>query len=534
MTVRESGKVYLYDTTLRDGSQGRGINFSLSDKVKITHLLDGFKIDYIEGGWPGSNPKDSQYFQEISGSALSHSKVVAFGSTCRVGAHPARDANLQAMRDAVTPAVAIFGKSWTLHVTEVLGTTLEENLRLIHDSVAWMKELGREVVYDAEHFFDGFHANPEYALKTLEAAAGAGADWIVLCDTNGGSIPGTVSSVIESVRKSCNVPLGIHTHNDGDLAVANAIAAVQAGCAQVQGTINGYGERCGNANLISIIPTLQLKLGMECLPRERLCELTDIARKVSDYANMLLAPQAPYVGISAFAHKGGVHVSAVEKVASSYEHVEPETVGNARDILISELSGRGNIRVRSREMGIVVNGNEKQVVQDIKRLEAEGFQFEGAEGSVELMLRRGQSGYLKPFEIVDMMVVSEKRKGELLSAEAIVKVRVGEDLLHTAAEGSGPVEALDRALRKALSPHYPLLSEVRLVDYKVRILDPHSATGATTRVVIEAARGSSSWCTVGCSANIIEASAHALVESLELFLARESAGMLSGTGGVEL
>lgn len=520
MGANDSDKVYMYDTTLRDGSQGRGVSFSLLDKVRITQLLDDFGVDYIEGGWPGSNPKDSQYFQEIRKRTLEHAKVVAFGSTCRVGARPSRDTNLQAMKDAETPCVAVFGKSWTLHVTDVLGTTLDENLRLIRESVGWMKELGREVIYDAEHFFDGFAADPEYAMKTLESAASAGADWIVLCDTNGGSLPDNVYRVVLTVCEAVKARIGIHTHNDGELAVANAIAGVQGGCRQVQGTINGYGERCGNANLTSVIPNLQLKLGLACLSQGKLPLLTELARKVSDFANMTLAPQAPYVGISAFAHKGGVHVSAVEKVASSYEHVAPETVGNTRDILISELSGQGNVRVRSRELGLVLNGNEKEVVKQVKELEAGGLQFEGAEGSFELLLRRGQPGYEQPFEIVDMMVVSEKRKGELLSAEAIVKVRVNGDLMHTAAEGSGPVEALDRALRKALVPTYPLLTDVRLVDYKVRILDPHSATGATTRVMIEAARGGESWCTVGCSANIIEASAQALVDSIELCLVR--------------
>lgn len=521
MEELEEERVYLYDTTLRDGAQGRGISFSLADKLKITRLLDEFGFDYVEGGWPGSNPKDSRYFQEVARKQLRKVKVVAFGSTCRVKATPAQDPNLQAMRDANTPAVAIFGKSWTLHVTEVLGTTLEENLRLIRESVGYMKELKREVIYDAEHFFDGFCADPEYALKTLEAAASAGADWIVLCDTNGGSVPEWIFQAAHTVRQTLKTPLGIHTHNDGELAVANALAAVHAGCRQVQGTINGYGERCGNANLITLIPSLQLKLNYRCAGPDRLECLTDLARQVSECANMELNPQAPYVGSSAFAHKAGVHVSAIAKVSESYEHLAPELVGNRREILVSELSGRGNIRLRSEQLGLELNGSEKEVLQQIKHLENEGLQFEGAEGSLELLLRRNNPDYQRPFDIVDMMVVSEKRRGKVLGAEAMVKVRVGDEVMHTAAEGAGPVNALDAALRKALVPVFPALQSVRLVDYKVRILDPEAATRALTRVVIEAADGDDRWCTVGCSVNIIEASSQALVDSFELFLSRK-------------
>lgn len=520
MNQYEAKKVYLYDTTLRDGSQGKGLSFSLADKIKITRLLDDFGMDYIEGGWPGSNPKDSKYFSSIAQVGLKHAKIVAFGSTCRVGSSPAKDANLQAMKEALTPTVAIFGKSWLLHVTEILGTSAKENLQLIRDSIAYMKDLGREVVYDAEHFFDGFKDNSQYALATLHAADEAGADWIVLCDTNGGALPQEIFNAVQVSGAEIKVPLGIHAHNDGDLAVANTLAAVQAGCLKVQGTVNGYGERCGNANLISVIPNLQLKMGVKCLSPEKLRGLSDLARRIGDLANVTLPHQAPYVGTAAFAHKGGVHVSAVEKVRRSYEHVDPEIVGNHRDILISELSGRSNVRVRSQELGIALNGNEKELVAKIKHLEDQGIQFEGAEGSFELLLRRNQPDYVRPFEIVDMMVVSEKRKGKLLGAEAIVKVKVNDELVHTAAEGTGPVHALDAALRKALLPRYPALSEVHLVDYKVRILDPQSATCATTRVVIEAASEGENWYTVGSSINIIEASTQALVDSLELYLAR--------------
>lgn len=518
----EAGKVYLYDTTLRDGSQGRGIQFSLGDKLKIAEILDEFGVDYIEGGWPGSNPKDSRFFKEAATRKYRNARIVAFGSTCRVGSNPRHDKNMQALRDANTPAVAMFGKSSTLHVTKVLGTTLEENLRIIRDSIGWMKELKKEVIFDAEHFFDGFNEDPEYALSVLKAAEQAGADWLVLCDTNGGSLPQWISDVIKVVRQQTQLPLGIHAHNDSELAVANSLIAVEAGCRQVQGTINGYGERCGNANLSSIIPNLQLKLEYRCLKANKLASLTEIARRVAEIANMGVPAQAPFVGMSAFAHKGGVHVSAVEKISESYEHIDPALVGNRRDILISELSGRGNVRVRSNELGLDLNGKEKDLLQQVKNMEDEGFQFEGAEGSFELMLRRSEENYRKPFEVVDMMVVSEKRKGIFLGAEAIVKLKVNDEVLHTAAEGGGPVDALDTAMRKALLPAYPALANVHLVDYKVRILDPESAVKATTRVMIEAASDTEHWSTVGCSENIIEASAQALVDSFELYLGRQS------------
>ncbi|NMC63496.1 MAG: citramalate synthase, partial [SAR324 cluster bacterium] len=372
MNDLQKQKIYLYDTTLRDGSQGKSISFSLADKIKITKLLDAFGMDYIEGGWPGSNPKDSKYFQEIGRARLEHAKVVAFGSTCRVGCKPQDDANIQSMRDANTPTVAIFGKSWLLHVIKILNTSPEENLRLIRESVAYMKDLGREVIYDAEHFFDGFCDDPNYAISTLKAAAHGGADWIVLCDTNGGSLPEWISQVVRTVQAELKLPLGIHAHNDGELAVANSLSAIQAGCRQVQGTMNGYGERCGNANLSSLIPNLELKLGYQCVGLGKLKGLSDLARKVGDIANMTLPHQAPFVGVAAFAHKGGVHVSAIEKVSASYEHVKPELVGNKRDILISELSGRSNIKARSRELGINLNGNERELVSQVKKLEDEG------------------------------------------------------------------------------------------------------------------------------------------------------------------
>lgn len=512
--------IYPYDTTLRDGTQSEGVSLSLNDKLKIARLLDEFGFPYIEGGWPGSNPKDAEFFHRIRALGLRQATIVAFGSTRRAGRQCDHDTNLQTLVKAETPAVALVGKSWTLHVTHVLETTLEENLAMIADSVRWMKQRGKEVIYDAEHFFDGYRADPHYALQTVRAAAEAGADWVVLCDTNGGSLPGWIRQVVTTVREKITGRLGIHTHNDGELAVANALAAVEEGCTQVQGTINGYGERCGNANLVSIIPALQLKMDRRCLPEENLEQLTELSRTIDEIANMSPNPYAPYVGHSAFAHKGGIHVAAVEKVTASYEHIPPERVGNRRHIVVSELSGRGNIRVRASELGLQIKGNERAVLAQIKELENRGFQFEAAEGSFELLVRRSEPGYASPFELLDITMVATRRGDDKMRCEATVKLRVDDQVIHTAAEGNGPVHALDRALRKALVPRYPDLAEVRLADYKVRILDPEQATGATTRVLIEAACGTERWSTVGCSENIIEASCQALLDSLELPLLR--------------
>jgi 2-isopropylmalate synthase len=517
--------IRIYDTTLRDGTQGEGVSFSMEDKVRLASRLDAFGIHYIEGGWPASNPKDSEFFQRAKALALAHAKLTAFGSTRKAGVRPEDDANLRALLDAETPAVAIFGKSWRLHVEKVLETTAEENLAMIADSVAFLKKHGREVVYDAEHFFDGYRADPAYALRTVEAAAAAGADWIVLCDTNGGSLPAFVGRVVAEVRARVRTPLGCHTHNDGELAVANALAAVEAGCTHVQGTVNGYGERCGNANLVSIIPALQLKMGHRCVPPENLTRLTELSRTVSEIANLNPDTHAPYVGVSAFAHKGGVHVAAVEKIAESYEHVPPELVGNRRHAVVSELAGRGNVRVRADALGLDARGHEKAVVARVKELENQGWQFEAAEGSFELLVRRSRAGYVAPFEVLALVVTAAKRDGRPMQAEATVKLRVGGETMHTAAEGTGPVHALDRALRKALVPHFPQLAEVRLADYKVRILDPEAATGARTRVLIEAAHGEERWSTIGVSENIIEASGQALADSLELKLLRDGASL---------
>jgi 2-isopropylmalate synthase len=514
--------IKLFDTTLRDGTQSEGLSLSVEDKLKIARLLDQFGVHFIEGGWPASNPKDSEFFRRARHLGLRHAKLTAFGSTRKPGGRAEEDVNLQGLLEADTPVVAIFGKSWVLHVTKVLGTTPEENLAMIRDSVAFLKRHGKEVVYDAEHFFDGYRADRAYALSAVRAAAEAGADWVVLCDTNGGSLPGWVGEVVRSVGSEIpGTPLGIHTHNDGELAVANALAAVEAGCTQVQGTINGHGERCGNANLISLVPALQLKMGYRCVPDAHLARLTELSRTVAEIANVNPDPHAPYVGASAFAHKGGVHVAAVEKVAASYEHIAPETVGNLRKVVVSELSGRVNVRLRAAEMGLEMHGAEHAVLARVKEMESRGYQFEAAEGSFELLVRRSRPAYVPSFQILDVVVIAERRHGHgEMFAEATVKLKVGDQVVHEVAEGRGPVHALDRALRKALEPLYPGLGDVRLADYKVRILDPQSATGAKTRVLIEAAREEERWSTIGVSENIIEASCEALADSLELHLLR--------------
>jgi 2-isopropylmalate synthase len=513
--------IALFDTTLRDGTQMEGMSLSVEDKLKIARLLDGFGIHYVEGGWPASNPKDSEFFRRAQRLSLTRTKLTAFGSTRKAKTRAEDDANLKALVEAETPAVSIFGKSWLLHVTHVLGTTPEENLAMIADSVAFLKKNRREVIYDAEHFFDGYRADPHYALLTIQAAADAGADWIALCDTNGGSLPSWIKEVVAQVRAEVATPLGMHPHNDGELAVANALAAVEAGCTQVQGTINGYGERCGNANLVAIIPALQLKMGHTCVADGKLAHLTELSRSISEIANLRPDPHAAYVGHSAFAHKGGVHVSAVEKVAASYEHIPPEQVGNLRHVVVSELAGRGNVRVRAAELGIDTRGDEKTLVARIKELENEGYQFEAAEGSFELLVRRNDPQYAPPFDILDVVVLSERRRGHDMFIEATVKVRVNGEVVHVVAEGDGPVHALDRAMRKALSDRFPSLNEMHLTDYKVRILDPERAAAAKTRVLLEATHGEHQWTTIGVADNVIEASCSALADSIELHLARE-------------
>lgn len=513
--------IQLYDTTLRDGTQREGLSLSVADKLRIAHALDEFGIPFIEGGWPGSNPKDAEFFRRARHESWRQATICAFGSTRHAQTRVEEDPNLQALLEAETPICTIVGKSWTLHVTHVLETTLDENLRMISESVAYLRAQGRRVFYDAEHFFDGYRADPHYALATIQAAAAAGAEVVILCDTNGGSLPGWISQVVGDVVGRLPCLVGIHTHNDGELAVANSLAAIEAGAAHVQGTINGYGERCGNANLIPIIANLQLKMGRRVVSDEQLARLTELSRFVAAVANLNPDEHAAYVGRSAFAHKGGIHVAAVAKVEESYQHIDPRLVGNQRRVVVSELAGRGNVRMRAAELGLKLNGNERAVLQKIKEMESRGFMYEAAEGSFELLVRRADPEYVPPFEMLDAMVVVEQRNGQPMLAEATVKLRVNDEIVHTAAEGNGPVNALDRAMRKALLPHYPQLAEVHLADYKVRIIDEQSATAATTRVLIEAARGEERWSTVGCSANIIEASWQALVDSLELPLLRD-------------
>ena len=514
-------QITLYDTTLRDGAQREGISFSLDDKLKIAHRLDRLGVGYIEGGWPGSNPKDMAFFQETPALSLKNAVVVAFGSTQRAGASAAEDANIQALVAANTPAVAVVGKSWDLHVRDVLNTTLGENLRIIAESVRYLKALGREVIYDAEHFFDGYAANSAYALQTLAAAAEAGADVLVLCDTNGGVLPTAIAAAVAEVQQATTIPLGIHAHNDSEMAVANSVAAVQAGAVHVQGTINGYGERCGNANLCSLIPTLQLKMGHDCVSDAQLRSLTETARYVSELANLRLYPQQPYVGRSAFAHKGGIHVNALLKCEESYQHIDPQLVGNQKRVVVSELSGKSNIAYKATEFGLDLSGGSEQshqVLQHIKELESRGFQFEGAEGSVELLIRRARPDYRAPFDLLDFHVLVRESHNGSMSSQATVKVQVGDQVMHTAADGNGPVNALDAAVRKALVPFYPRLADVRLTDYKVRILDGGAGTAAQTRVLIDSTNGHRAWSTVGSSTNIIEASWQALADSLEYAL----------------
>jgi 2-isopropylmalate synthase len=529
-------EIQLYDTTLRDGTQGEGVSLSCDDKLRIARRLDEFGMAYIEGGWPGSNPKDMEFFaraqQELH---LQQAKIAAFGSTCRADVDPADDPQIRLLIEANTPVVTIFGKSWDLHVTEVLRTRLEENLRMVRESVRYLKSHNKEVVYDAEHFFDGYRANPEYALATLKAAILGGATTIVLCDTNGGSLPWQIGEAVDAVMIEVlgsdgsiqnpksevqNVVLGIHAHNDSETGVANTLEAVRHGCTHVQGTVNGYGERCGNANLVSVIPGLQLKMGKEAVASDKLTRLVELSRYVSELANLSPDSHQPFVGASAFAHQGGTHVNAVVKHTMSYQHIDPTLVGNETRVLVSELSGKDNIAVKGKEFGLrgLSREEEKQVLQQIKVLENAGFAFESAEASVELLLRRARKSYSPPFELVDFTATVEHRARRGVFSEATVKVKVGDRVFHEVAEGNGPVNAMDLALRKAIQQFYPRLQRVSLTDYKVRILDGHSATGATTRVLIYSTDGERIWSTVGASTNIIEASWIALADAVEYFI----------------
>jgi 2-isopropylmalate synthase len=517
--------IKLYDTTLRDGTQGEGVSFSMEDKVRLATRFDAFGIHYIEGGWPGSNPKDLRFFRRMQDVPLKHARLAAFSMTRRAGVACESDANMQALLQAGAPVATIVGKSWDFHVTHALETTLAENLAMIRDTVGFLRPKVEEVIYDAEHFFDGFRANREYALETLRAAAEAGARWIVLCDTNGGTLPHDLAAIVREVRRRVATPLGIHVHNDAECAVANTLAAVLEGVDQVQGTINGYGERCGNANLVSVIPTLVLKLGLECVPVAHLKELRDLARFVSELANRKPWPAQPYVGDSAFAHKGGMHVSAVLKHPETYEHIDPEAVGNRRRVLVSELSGVSNIVWKAREYGIDLDRGtpeSRRILDQLKALEDQGFQFEGAEASFELLMERALGRHRPYFELLAYRVIVEEQGGDGEPvAEATVRLRVKGILEHTAASGNGPVNALDHALRKALEEFYPNLRELRLLDYKVRILDESKGTAAKTRVLITSGDGEETWGTVGVADNIIEASWQALVDSVEYKLRRD-------------
>ncbi|MCF8719538.1 citramalate synthase [Nitrospina gracilis] len=510
--------IKLYDTTLRDGSQAEDITFTVEDKIRIAHKLDENGFHYIEGGWPGSNPKDVDFFEKIKHAKFERAKIVAFGSTRSPRKKAEQDPNLNQLLKAGTEVVTIFGKSWDMHVRQALETDLDENLRMVAESIAFLKKNVGEVMFDAEHFFDGYKKNPEYAIKVLKEAENAGADWIVLCDTNGGSMPWEVHSIFETVVGQVRAPLGIHTHNDSELGVANALAAVKAGARQVQGTINGIGERCGNCNLVSVVPNLKLKMGFDCLDDKQMKKLKDLSAFVDELANRSHWNHQPYVGKSAFAHKGGVHVSAIRKNRETYEHIDPELVGNQTRILVSDLSGKSNIVYKAQEFGLDIDSADPKVqelLEELKRAERLGFQYEGAEGSFELIMREALGQREEHFEFVGFRVIVEKRKeDEAPIAEATVKVKVNGVQEVTAAEGDGPVNALDKALRKALTRFYPELEEMSLYDYKVRILDESKGTSAKIRVLLESGDSHAKWGTVGVSEDIIEASWQALIDAI--------------------
>lgn len=518
-------KVEIYDTTLRDGSQAEYISFSVEDKLRIARKLDELGVHYIEGGFAGSNPKDMEFFERAKKLKLKNARIVAFGSTRRASASAAEDENIKALLKAGTDVVCVFGKSWDLHVREALNISLEQNLELIRDSVRYLRGKGKEVIYDAEHFFDAYKSNPRYAMKTITTAQDAGASCIVLCDTNGGTMPSEVQETMQAVREKIDAKLGIHAHNDSDVAVANSIIAVRMGATHVQGTINGYGERCGNANLCSIIPNLKLKLGISCISDAHLKKLTEVSHFVSEIANLAPQNNLPYVGSSAFAHKGGIHVSAVQKNPKTYEHVAPQLVGNSRRILISELSGRSSVLLKAEEYGLPVKKEEThKILALLKDLEKQGYQFEGAEASFELLVKKAMGLYKPSFQFEGFRVTVDRMADDRIIAEATVKLRVDGKCEHTAAEGNGPVNALDNALRKALEKFYPVLKEMHLTDYKVRVLNERSGTAAKVRVLIQSSDDKDSWGTIGVSENIIEASWLALVDSIEYKLMKEAKG----------
>ncbi len=510
-------KIKLYDATLREGAQAEGVSLSVTDKLKITKLLDELGIHYIEGGWPGSNPKDAEYFRKVKKLELKNARVAAFGSTCRKDTDPAKDENIKALLESEASTVTIFGKAWTLHVEDALRATLDENLAMIEKSTKYLKSKGREVIFDAEHFFDGYKSNPEYAMKTLRAAASGKADTLVLCDTNGGSLPHEIIIITEKVVQGFpDLNIGIHTHNDSGTAMGNTLAAIQAGATHVQGTTNGYGERCGNADLSTLIPNLQLKLGIEVLPPGNLIHLTRVANAVAFIANQPPPYRSPYIGRSAFAHKGGIHVSAMRRNPLTYQHINPKLVGNESRVLISELAGKSNLHSKLEEMGMRGKiSNLKEVLGKIKTLEHDGFSFEAAEASVELLLLRCEKDYKPPFRMLDFTVVVEHREKRGIFAEATVKVLVGNEVFHVAAEGDGPVDALYIALTKALREGHPNIEKFHLADYKVHIINSSKGTGAITRVMIDMQLDNKYWSTVGASANIIEASWTALSDAME-------------------
>jgi 2-isopropylmalate synthase len=539
-----TNKVELYDTTLRDGTQMEGISLSVEDKLAITERLDQLGIDVIEGGYAGANPKDDEYFQRVQSLDLKHAKIAAFGNTRRANVDADSDPTLKALLDTDAPILTLVGKSSEYQVRDVLRTSLEENLAMIADSVAYLKSKDRRVFFDAEHFFDGYKMNPEYAVQSLRVAMESGAERLILCDTNGGTLPSEVAEIVTQIKKDLGdeAVIGIHSHNDTDTAVASAIAAVEAGASQVQGCINGYGERTGNANMVSVIGNLHLKMGISSISDDQLATLTEVANFVSEKVNRSPFPFQPFVGSSAFSHKGGLHAAATQKSVQAYQHIEPSLVGNSNDVVISELSGRGNIVHRIREMGLEAeldDADARRIVQHVKDQEAKGFSYEGANASFDLVLRRALPNYEAPFELVDFMVVIENRRRSSFGtgwrkdgaehpmlSEATVKVRVGDNILHTAAEGDGPVGALDGALRKGLTDAYPELKAIRLTDYKVRVVNEGVGTGAAVRVVIESADDKDVWYTVGASTNILEASWLALTDSFEWWLFKN--GIVSG------
>jgi len=517
----KSKRIILYDTTLRDGAQTFGISFSLQDKIRIARELDKLRIDYIEGGWPGSNPKDDVFFSEIGKAELGFSKIAAFGSTRRPNTSFEDDELLQRLVSCGAGTLTIVAKTWDFHIEKALNISLEQNLELIYGTIAYLKEKGFEVFLDAEHFYDGYAHNREYSMRTLEKAAAAGADMLVLCDTNGGTLPHEAAEITRVAVEGVRCPIGVHFHNDAGVAVANSIAAVQSGAVSVQGTINGYGERCGNCDLTTIIPSLVMKMGYACSAKDRLALITEVSRYISEIANLAHNERAPYVGDKAFAHKGGIHVSALKRDTRTYEHVDPEAVGNRRLVLISELAGKSTIEVKAREMGIALDRTVSlpaQIIEEIKDLEEQGFQFEAAEGSFELLLRRATGEYTPFFSLKGFRVMTEKKEDNTIACEATIKVEVDGRIEHTAANGNGPVAALDNALRKALDKFYPEIQELQLTDYKVRVLNEKEGTGSLVRVLAEQKAMGNHWGTVGVSSNIIEASWQALVDGIEFML----------------